>query len=102
VSGDGGTKFVFSNYTADDGTTLTDTPLAGQAIESVAEILGAAIDRLDQAEAVKLAGGGTIPDGVGTTISFSIDGAVFDCSLAYTSAIDSTGRPAIVVTNHLA
>lgn len=101
VAGDGGTKFVFTDY-APDALTLTGTPLAGMAVEGLAEALGVAAEDLDAAERTKIASGATIPTGVGTDISYANLEASITCTLPYSMVVNADGRPVPTVTNYVA
>lgn len=101
VAGDAGTKFLYTDY-APDTVTLTGTPLASMAVESLAEALGVAAEDLDIAERAKIATGATIPTGVGTDVSYANLEASITCTLSYSMSIDANGRPTPVVSNHVA
>lgn len=101
VASDGGTKFVFTDY-APDTLTLTGTPLAGMAVEGLAEALGVACEDLDAAERAAIAAGDTIPVGVGTDISYANLECSITCTLPYSMVINTDGRPVPTVTDYLA
>ncbi len=101
VSGDAGTKFLYTDY-APDAVTLTGTPLAGQAIESLAEALGVVAEELDNGERARIAAGNTIPAGVGTDIAYANLEASITINLPYAMTINADGRPVATVTNYLA
>lgn len=102
VAADGGTKMIYNDYAPVDSLVLTDTPLDGMAVESLAEALGVAIEDLEAAERAKVAGGDSLPTGVGTTLTYSGSQASFTAQMAYTISFDATGKPVYTVTNHVA
>lgn len=91
------------NYTADSSLDLTGTPIASSGASNYASALMVSIAQLSNAENAFIAGGGTLPAGVGALMQFTSDGDLFtfQVDMPITATQDSAGRTVIAVPDYL-
>lgn len=102
LSGDGSIKNVITDRTPGETVVLTSTPLSAITANGLCDVLAAAIMQLDAAENTKIAGGATLPTGVGASYSFANGTASLSAVLPITVTIDASGHQVVNVTPYLA
>lgn len=93
---------AFTDYLPALDPVTTGTPISDITTDNMLEALYASVVRLDAAEAARLAANGTLPAGVGSSLSIVNGVASFTAVLPVSYSVDNSGNQVATISNYLA